>query len=229
MTDLASLAPSEPLSRDRAFRAAVRHTKRVRAARLLMLFGALLGVVGIVGFAFFNPFRIAIPSVSIESLGLNGSKITMDKPKLEGFKSDGRPYSVTAVTAVQDARQPNVLELHGIDGHFTTADKSVVHIVSPLGNYDSSKETMTFKHEVRLTGDNGLDVKMKSAYVEFKAGMVDTREPLIVVLPSGTISADTMHMVDNGKQITFEGGVHSVMLPAAAVASAGASLKGTGP
>ena len=109
------------------------------------------------------------------------------------------------------------------------ADKSVIHIVSSLGTYDSSKETMSFAQDVRLTSDNGLDVTMKSGFVEFKTGLVDTREPLTVIMPTGTVSADTMHMLDSGKQVSFEGHVHSVVLPPGVAASTGASLKGTGP
>ncbi len=186
-------------------------------------------MAAVVVFAFFNPFRIAIPSVSIENVGLNGTKITMDKPKLAGFRSDGRPYLVNARTAVQDARQPNVLELHDIDGHVTMADKSIVHIVSSMGTYDSSKETMQFATDVHLTSNSGLDAMMKSAYVEFKTGVVDTKEPLTVVMTSGTVSADTMHMIDNGADVTFVGHVRSVLLPASTVASTAASLKGTAP
>ena len=144
----------------------------------------MLGIAAVLMFAFFNPFRVAIPSVSIDSVGLNGTKVTMDHPKLSGFKSDGRPYTLNARTAVQDARTPNILELHEIDAHVTMANQSIVHVVSELGTYDSSKETMTFDHDVHLTSGAGYDVRMASAYVEFKTGVVDTRAPLTVVMNS---------------------------------------------
>ena len=233
MTDFASLASPEPLAapapRHAAFRAAGRHTKRVRFLRRTILAGAVIGVTAVLGFAFFNPFRIALPGVSVDSLGLNGTKVTMEHPKLAGFKSDGRPYTLNAREAVQDARSPNILELHDLDAHVTMSDKSVAHVVSSLGIYDSSKETMTFGHDVHLTSDSGYDVHMTKAYVEFKNGLVDTREPLTVVMSSGTVRADSMHMGDNGKEITVEGHVRSVMLPPGAAAATAGSLKGTGP
>lgn len=220
MTDFASLGAPDPYaapaSRHAAFRAAGRHTSRVRWLRRFILLGSVIGIAAVLVFAFFNPFRVAIPSVSIDSVGLNGTKVTMDHPKLSGFKSDGRPYTLNARTAVQDARTPNVLELHDIDAHVTMADQSVIHVVSELGTYDSSKETMTFDHDVHLTSPAGYDVHMANAYVEFKNGVVDTRQPLTVVMNSSTVSADSMHMADNGKEATFEGHVHSVMLPTAA-------------
>lgn len=217
MTDFASLgAPatfSDPVSRQSAFRAARRHSGRVRLLRRLIVLGSTIGVVGVLGYALFNPFRTAIPSVSIDSLGLNGTKITMEHPKLSGFRSDGRPYTLDARTAVQDAKTPNVLELHEIDAQVTMADKSVIHVISELGTYDSSKETMKFDHDVHMTSDSGLDVRMASAFVAFKQGVADTQEPVNVVMNSSTVSADSMHMADNGKEVSFLGHVHSVMLP----------------
>ena len=233
MTDFASPVPLEPLRasavRHEAFRLAGRHTWRVRLLRRLIATGSVLGLAGIFGFAFFNPFRLAIPSVSIDSVGLNGTKVTMDKPKLAGFKSDGRPYTLNARSAVQDARTPSILELVDLDAHVTLSDKSVAHVVSGSGIYDSSKETMTFPHDVRLTTDAGMDVRMTSAYVEFKSGIVDTQEPLTVVMNTGTVSADAMHMTDNGKAVTFEGHVHTIVLPADAGPKAASSLKGSTP
>jgi lipopolysaccharide export system protein LptC len=231
MTDFAQVGTPEPIRtagpRHDAFRAAGRHSTRVRVLRRVILAGAVLGIAGIVVFAFFNPFRLVIPNLSINSVGLNGSQITMDQPKLNGFRSDGRPYSLLAKSAVQDAKTPNVLELHDIDAHVTMGDKSVIHVVSSIGFYDSSKETMELKSEVHLSSDNGLDVRMQSAHVEFKSGSVDTDAPLTVVMSTGTVSADSMHMTDNGKQISFEGNVHTVISPAATAAATAGTLKGS--
>ncbi len=232
-TDFARAAGPKPLDlagpRLDAFRAAGRHTARVRILRRLVLAGALGGSVLVVLFAFFNPFRNGIPNVSMDGVGLNGTKVTMDHPKLSGFRSDGRPYDLVASSAVQDAKSPNVLELHDIDAHVTMADKSIVHIVSDLGVYDSSKETMQLKSAIHLTSDAGLDARMKSAFIAFKAGLVDTREPLTVVMNTGTVSADSMHMTDNGKVATFEGHVHTVVTPPATAAATAGTLKAATP
>ncbi len=212
-----------------AFRAAGRHTARVRLLRRLVLSGAVLGSVAVVVFAFFNPFRVVIPGVTIDGLGLSGSKVTMQHPKLTGFRGDGRPYDLVASSAVQDAKTPNMLELHDIDAHVTMADQSVVHILSDSGLYDSSKETMRLKSAVHLTSDKGLDAHLQSAFIEFKSGLVDTREPLTIVMSTGTVTADSMHMTDNGAHAVFEGHVHSTVNPSESAATATATMKGTGP
>lgn len=212
-----------------AFRAADRHTARVRLLRRLVLSGAVLGTVAVVVFAFFNPFRAVIPGVTIDGLGLNGSKVTMQHPKLTGFRADGRPYDLLASAAVQDAKTPNMLELHDIDAHVTMADQSIVHIVSAAGLYDSSKETMQLKTAIHLTSDKGLDAHLQSAFIVFKTGAVDTSDPVTVVMTTGTVTADSMHMTDNGATVTFEGHVQTTMTPASTATTTATTLKGTDP
>ena len=233
MTDIAHVAvqiPREPAGPRRdAFRAAGRHTARVRLMRRLVLLGAIGGSIAVLYFAFFNPFRITIAGVSVSGIGLGDGKVTMEHPKLTGFKADGRPYELLAEKAIQDVKKPNVLALEKIDAHVTMADKSVVHIVSDAGLYDSSKETMQMTRPVHLTSDNGLDANLQNAYIEFKTGLVDTPDPVTIVMTTGTISADRMHMIDNGRVATFEGHVHTVMTPAATAATTATALKGATP
>ena len=40
----------------------------------------------------------------------------MDRPKLTGFRRDGRAYVVNAAKAIQDVTHPTVVELRGVDG-----------------------------------------------------------------------------------------------------------------
>ena len=222
MTDPISRQPAERLTSvasrggaQTAFRLANRPTRRVKWMRRGIVMGVAGLSLGIVGYAFFDPFRAVLPAnVSISGAGLSGSRVTMAKPKMSGFRSDGRPYDFTADTAVQDMRKPNELELNQLDAHVTMPDKTVAHIVADKGLYDASKDIMDLSGNIHLTGASGYDVRMSRAHVQFKAGGVDTPEPVTVLMQSGSVNADAMTMTDNGKQITFSGHVHSVMLPA---------------
>lgn len=233
MVDVANSYGAESRFDDRtrqaAYRAAARHSSRVRWLRRFIILGAVGGPLAVVGLMALRTFGPTVPNLSLESLGLDGARITMDKPRLSGFRSDGRPYSLNARTAVQDARTPNLLELHEIDAHVTLGDRSVVHVASAVGVYDSSKETMTLSSDVHLTSDGGYDARMKSAFVNFKTNSVETHDPLTIVMSTGTVSADSMHMQANGTAITFEGHVHSTFLSAAGAGATPALLKGSAP
>ena len=129
------------------------------------MFAGVLCLGGVLAFAFLNPFRAALPSMSVDSVGLNGTKVTMDRPKLSGFKTDGRPYTLNARSAVQDVRTPSVLELVDLDAVMTMPDKSVAHVVSSSGVYDSSNDSLTFYHDVHVSTDAGVYVLMSNGYV----------------------------------------------------------------
>jgi lipopolysaccharide export system protein LptC len=219
------LAPIAMADKVRAFEKARRHSRRVRWLRRIILFGAVAVCAGLVVFVFFDPFRAVIPAnVAIDGAGLDGSRVTMNRPRMSGFRKDGRPYDFIAKTAVQDLKVPNVLELNALDAHVTMADKSVAHVTADQGIYDSSQELMDLKGNIRITSDAGFDVRMSVAHIEFKAGDVASDAPVNVSMKTGTVAADTMRMTGNGSEVSFTGHVHSLMLPASAEPRPGAEV-----
>ena len=220
------LASATVQDKTEAFRRAARHTRLVRWLRTLVLIGAVLLAAGVVVFALFDPFRAVLPAgVSIDGAGLSGSKVMMARPKMAGYRKDGRPYDFTAESAVQDLKAANVLQLNKLDAHVTMTD-GVAHVRADLGVYDTSTETMDLSGDIRVTSAGGYDIRMRSAHIEFKGGNVASTEPVQVALKTGTVSADSMHMTGNGADVSFEGHVRSVILPASAAAP---QLKGTTP
>lgn len=201
-----------------AFRRAATHSLRVRRLRVSIMAGAVLLAAGVVGFAFLDPFRASVPpGVSIDGAGLSGSRITMAHPKMSGYRNDGKLYRFTAESAVQDLRQPNVLELNSLDAHVGMSD-GTAHIKALVGLYDTSREIMDLKGDIRITSDSGTDISMRSAHVEFNGGNVSSSEPVNVAMNAGTVSSDAMRMTGNGADVTFIGHVHSLILPATAPA-----------
>ncbi len=204
----------------RAFRAATRHSSRVRLLRRSIFAGALVLVVGVLVFSIVDPFRKVVQGVSIDSIGVDGTKVTMARPRLSGYRSDGRPYEIFAASAVQDIKAPTKFELHEMDAHLTMQDKTVTHVTALLGTYDSAHDLMDLNSEVHITSDSGLNVVTKDAHVEFKSGSLVTRNPVTVAMRGSTIAADGMRMIDGGKQITFEGHVQTMFQPGEAHAAA---------
>ncbi len=218
MTDHAKSLTRLPLSsfaatdKTRAFRAASRHSVRVKVLRFATLAGALALGGGIVLFTVFNPFR-GVDGVSIESASLSGTKVTMANPRLSGYHKDGRPYTITASSAVQDIKLPTIFELHDLQAQLTMGDKSLTKVSAATGVYDSASESMDLTSAVHIVGDTGLDVHAQDAKVSFKTSTVTTDKPVTVVMRGSTVDADRMQAVDGGRHVTFEGHVHSTMVP----------------
>lgn len=212
-----------------AFAAARRHSARVRWAKRGLLLAMIGGTAALILSAIFDPFRILPANISVGEINLSGTRITMDLPRLSGFRNDGRPYQVTAKSAAQDIRTPGIVDLSDLQADIGMADKSRAHVTAQNGRYDSGRELLNLNTAVELKADNGYDVKLETADINFHAGSMVSDKPVTVVMTNGSIKADRMVISDNGKRLMFEGNVRSVLLPAAAALEDAKKLKGGQP
>ncbi len=189
---------------------AMRHSRFVRFLRWAIPIGSAVVLIGIIAIAVFDPFRTISTGLSVASFNLSGSQITMQQPHLTGFRQDLRPYEVDADTALQDIKQPTIMNLSGLKAKIGLADRKSALMTALQGIYDSQKEFMTVDHPLRITSET-YDVQMQSAKVDFKAGTVFTDQPVRVIMTGATIEADQMQVLDNGRQITFTGRVKTLM------------------
>ncbi|MCJ2034110.1 lipopolysaccharide-assembly, LptC-related protein [Methylobacterium sp. J-068] len=198
--------------RTRAHARARSHSAHVRTLRRVIPLAAGSAVLALFAVTLFNPFGAGLPDVSIGQVSLSGSKVKMENPRLSGFRKGDRGYEVTATAAFQDVRKPSVIELQAMKGHLNTDDKGgLVHLEAATGIFDSTRESMTLERDIRLWTDKDEEVRLKSAAVDFKAGSVRSSETVEVTVPSGTIVADTLEVVDSGHVISFIGNVRTVL------------------
>ena len=194
----------------RRYAQAKRHSRVVRFLRCLIPFGSVLALTAIVAIAVFDPFRTISTGLAVASFNLSGSQITMEQPHLRGFKQDMRPYEVNAQKALQDLKNPTLLDLSDMKAKVGLADQKLAFIEAMRGLYDSQAEKMTVDWPLRIKSD-GYDVQMQSAKVDFKAGNVFTDQAVRVIMSTGTIDADKMEVIDNGRKIIFSGRVKTLL------------------
>lgn len=195
--------------RSRAFARARSHSRRVRFFKLAIPIGALLGIAAIGLATWFNPFRVE--GLTLGPMSVSGTHVTMESPRLTGFRNDSRPYEVTASSARQDVRQPNIVELSDLRARIVTDDQgSAARLEAVTGILDTQKEQMELRRDVRVRTDGGQDVRLTSAFVDFKAGTVVSDEPVTVSLGNGVIQATGLEVRDNGKVLHFKGRVSTV-------------------
>lgn len=201
------------ISRDelaRRYADAKRHSLIVRFLRFLIPFGSILALSGIIAIAIFDPFRTISSGLAVASFNLSGSQITMEQPHLRGFKQDMRPYEVNADKALQDLKNPTLLDLSDLKAKVGLADKKTAIIEAIQGLYDSQAEKMTIDRPLNIKSD-AYDVRMQSAKVDFKAGTVFTDQTVRVIMSTGTIDADKMEVIDSGRKIVFSGRVKTLL------------------
>ena len=210
-TDLLALAANENARRRRAHGRARRHSAQVRTLRRVIPFAAGLAVLGLAGVVLWSPFSGSIPNVSIGPISVSGTKVTMESPRLSGFRKGERGYEVIAEAAQQDVRKPSIIELQAMKGHVDTDDKGGrAYLQAQGGVFDSTRESLNLENDIRFWTDKGEEVRLSVAAVDFKTGSLRSSKAVTVTVPSGSIVADSLDVVENGRVISFVGRVHAV-------------------
>jgi len=214
--------------RSRAFNKARRHSRWVRFAKIAIPLGSLLGMAGVGTMAYYNPFQ-QIENLSFSSIGVSGTNVTMESPKLNGFKNDNRPYEVTASAATQDVRKPDLVQLKDLKARIVTDERGgVARLQADSGVLDTKKEQLRLRQNIVVTTDGGHEVKLRTAFVRFKAGSVVSKDPVTVSFGNGTIEAEGLDVADNGKVMSFKGRVRTVIQPSSGSTPSSPEAAGTG-
>jgi lipopolysaccharide export system protein LptC len=193
------------------FKAARRHTARVRLFRRAAIAGSLLAITLISAVALWNPLRHLPGDISVGRAALDGTKITLDFPKISGVQTDGRPFEIKARSGTQDTTAPDIIELLGIDSKIGAADASTTWVSAARGIYDSLHDKMTLEGDIQIKSSTGYDIWLRTARIDFTTGGLVSEEPVRVILDGGTIAAKQLDVSDNGHKVSFGGEVTSMI------------------
>lgn len=191
----------------RRFRAAARHSRRVRALRIAVPILVALSLLSIVGVSVFNPWRM-LKNLPIEmgNLVVSGTKITMEAPRMAGYTPDGRAYEVSAQAAAQDLTKPDQVELQRIQARLEMQDKSQVQMSAAKGVFETKGEVLKLDEQI-LIRSSTYEGRLQQAVVEMKKGTVTSDKPVALKWLDGDLDAQSLRILDNGAIIRFEGGV----------------------
>jgi lipopolysaccharide export system protein LptC len=200
---------------DRVVRIARRHSLLVRLLRIGLPLGVIIGLTALVLFSYFKPMQIfdKLPSVS-GNLGIQGSKITMQLPKIAGFTRDSRAYELTAENAVQDITSPDMIELQNLRARMEMQDKDVVNLTAKAGTYNTKGDKIVLRDQIVVTSGQGYSARLREAAVDMKGGNVVSDQPVEVTLPNGLLLSNGMEIAESGAVIRFNRGVVLTLDPA---------------
>lgn len=208
----------EHLRDNPAFRAAERHSRRVHFFKRAIPLGTLLVMIALVGKSFIG--FIGGLDAGIDGISIQGSKVVMDKPRLSGFKRDGRSYELTATTATQDLKTPNVVDLNQLTARMQTGNDGWANLSGARGVYDSKAERLEVGGGLTVKTETGVDARLRDAMIEFKTGTIVTENPVEVRMSQGQVDSERMQVLDNGRVLVFEGRVRSTFVNATPVGAA---------
>lgn len=192
----------------RRFRAAARHSRRVRWLRIGLPAIAVFACVVLALVSWFNPLRLLTKlPISVGDVIVSGTKIKMENPKLSGYTRDSRRYDITAGAAAQDVTRPGVIELQDINALLEMQDKATMKLVAQNGLFDTKKERLTLDSNIVVTSSGGYEGYLDEAVIDTRNGNVVSEKPVRLKMLNGTVKGNRFELTNSGDLIRFENGV----------------------
>lgn len=196
----------------RIFRAAERHSRRVRWLKFALPAVALIGAGVFSWFTFFSTSGLP-GNISLDGAGIEDGKLVMTNPKLDGFTKDKLPYKMSAVRALQEVGNSNVISLEGIDAEIPIGKELRAQVKAKSGVFDNANRQLKLDSEISLITSDGITAQLQSADIDIAGNTMSTQQPVSVKNRNGSIVADSMQITDGGKVVTFEKRVRLVIQP----------------
>lgn len=194
-----------------AYRRAVGHSARVRRLRVALPLGALIVSLIFIGV---SAVRSLMPDeLQIESAKIEDGKIVMEKPAISGRNSDGVNYSMRADRALQDIKNPNMINLEAITASVPVNDKVVARINAQGGLFDRGANLLNLDKPFTLNLSSGIDAQFKSARLDIGGGTMETQDPVAIQTKGASIVANSLNMKDKGRTMIFSGDVRLNIAP----------------
>ena len=148
--------------------------------------------------------RLTFQRMSTE---VGGAKLT--NVRYRGVDENGRPYTLTAVTAQQDG--PDRINLTTLKADITLGDGTWLMLQAKQGVYLQQTSQLDLSHDVNLYRDDGTTVTTSSASIDLKKGAGAGAEPVHAEGPFGALDAQGFTLTDKGTAIQFTGPAHVIL------------------
>lgn len=193
------------------FARAQRHSRRVRFLKFALPVGGVLSIVLLIVAYVVSQF--ALPSIDPGEARVMDGKLVMNNPKISGTDSQNRPYSLTALRAVQDAEKPTRVTLENIEGSLTIDEDNSAAVSAGQGIYDSIAKTLDLSGKVAVDTKDGMSLRLEGASIDIEAGTLKTDQSVSIDTGRAQITAQSLTVADKGKTIIFENNVKMTLQP----------------
>ena len=192
--------------RERAFRAAARHTYAVLFLRVVLPVLALVALSAYVIYADFS-IKVGNLTATISGVQLQRDRLTMLNPLLEGASKEGGEYRVQADRAIQNVATPEIVGLENIVADVTQPSGDRAKLLADEGTFHTQRQRLELVGNIRVTTSAGERAFLKRAKINMKAQTIATKLPVIVEMPAGRATADAMTINLRRKTLVFNGNV----------------------
>ncbi len=194
------------------YRAARRHSTFVRLLKVMLPAAGLVGTAVFVAYAYLLP---GLPNgISVDSYDVRSDAIVMENPKVSGFQSGGRSYSLHAARAIQSLKDTKLVTLEELSATVGLGGDGQAMITAQRGIYNGNKQTLDLRDSVTLETTMGYSGKASAVMIDLRGGGASTNSPVELRSSDGVLHAKRMVVAEGGQRIRFTNGVKmSFVLP----------------
>ena len=209
----AQVKPAPSLRPKSNYKAAVRHSSRVRLLRIAIPAAAFVAVAAFAGTTMVSR---AIPEgATVESVAISAGRLVMNNPVMTGQIKEGRGYSVRAIRAVQDLSARSIIRLEDIVADFPFDESEMAKLNAISGIYNRDKQFLSLDQPFTVTTAGGMKAQMNSAPIDIETGVLTSDQEAIIDTGKAKLVAQSMTMKNRGAIITFDKGVQMTIKPGA--------------
>lgn len=195
------------------FKHAAKHSSRVGYLKYILPITGLIIILLILAALLFRP-KLPV-NITIGDSGIEDGKLVMSNPKLDGFDSNNRAYSVEAEKAIQSIEHPTLVELVLITAELPMADGLSAHVKAGNGSFDVTAKKLELGGMVNVITTDGMRLKLQDAYFDLNAGTMSTHRSFNLTSESANISSQSLEVFENGDRIVFSNEVKLTLQPSA--------------
>lgn len=145
-------------------------------------------------------------------VAITGDRIAVDQAMYRGQDNMGRPFSLTAGSAVQATPANPVVDMQNLVAKLLLSD-GPAEIAAPSGAYNFDTDQVTVPGPVNFTATGGYQMVTNGVAVDLKTRRVAGSGGVEGSVPTGTFSADQI-MADLGERtVTLQGNARLRMTP----------------
>lgn len=179
------------------------HDRLVRALQigLPLAVGALVAVLLFAPFSQRSEISFLLAKNDIE---VTGQRIEVKQARYRGTDSMGRPFSLSADSALQRSAADPVVRMRGLIGDIAMAD-GPARLTATAGRYDPGKENVMVDGRMAFTAADGYRLETGNVAIDLTTRRLASSQPVTGTLPIGSFSADRISADLNERTVRLSG------------------------
>ncbi len=139
-------------------------------------------------------------------------RLVVEQAMYRGEDNEGRPFTVTAASAVQVSAADPVVRMKGLVARILMSD-GPAELAAQGGSYDYDREAVDVDGPVTFTAADGYRMTTGHVAIDLKGQRVLGNGGVNGAIPAGTFSAERLVADLNARTIALEGKARLVMTP----------------